>query len=198
MNLEDVEALFARLDPKIWLLTAQHGPRNGLIATCVMPASISAPRILVCLSKLHYTTELVRASGAFGLHLLAEEQLSWVWRLGLETGRERPKLVGLPSRQGQTGSPILADVAGWVECRVETEMDVGDRFIILGEVVDGATDPAREPLTMEKVIQNSPPDKLEQLREARQRDAASDAAAIMAWRENKAAKQQARVPKARG
>src|SRR5262245_34991414 len=112
MDPAAVSAVFAQVDPAVWLITARAGERQGgLIATFVSQASIvpEAPRVVVGMARHHHTWELVEASGAFALHLLGEEQLDWVWRFGLQSGRHQDKLAGLAAHSGITGSPLLAD-----------------------------------------------------------------------------------------
>src|SRR5438552_135293 len=106
MDATAASTLFAWLDQEVWLVTAQAADRrSGLIATFVNQASIvpDLPRVLVALSKQHFTWELVEASGAFALHLLAEEQIELVWRFGLESGRDTDKLAGLSVTTAVTG-----------------------------------------------------------------------------------------------
>ena len=46
------------------------------------------------------------------------------------------KFRGLGWSSGATGSPILADVLAWVDCRVHTSLDLGDHTLFVGQVVD--------------------------------------------------------------
>jgi flavin reductase (DIM6/NTAB) family NADH-FMN oxidoreductase RutF len=169
----------------LWLLTAASGgQRGGLIATFVSQASIvpDLPRVLVGLAKQHHTWGLVEASGAFALHLLGEEHLSRVWRFGLQSGRDVDKLDGPRVTIGATGSPILTDTLGWLECRVESRMDTGDRTVYLAEVVRGETTREGLPLTVQRLIQIASPERLRELKEQMARDIGIDGAAIRAWR----------------
>ena len=123
------EAVFALLDRELWLVTAAAGGRRGgLIATFVSQASLPAglPRVLVGLARQHHTWGLVEASKAFALHLLTEEHLDWVWRFGLRSGRDGDKLDGLAVRAGTSGSPLLTDAPGWLDCRVEARLETGE------------------------------------------------------------------------
>jgi flavin reductase (DIM6/NTAB) family NADH-FMN oxidoreductase RutF len=178
-------SLFARTDRELWLLTAAAGDRRGgLIATFVSQSSIvpDLPRVVVGLAKQHHTWGLVESSGAFALHLLGEEQIELVWRFGLRSGRDLDKLEGLPATAGTTGSPILSDPLGWLDCRVEARMDSGDRTVYLAEVVRGELTRDAPPLTARRLIELAPPERLRQLKEQMTRDIAIDASAIRAWR----------------
>lgn len=177
--------IFAQLDREIWLVTARDGARRGgLIATFVNQASIvpELPRVVVGIAKHHHTWELIEASGAFALHLLGEDQLDLVWRLGLGSGRDHDKLAGLAVRAGTTGSPLLSDVLAWLDCRVEAKLDTGDRTLYLAEVVQAECVRTQQPLTTRRLVGRVPPEHLTRLQDALAHDSALDAAAIIAWR----------------
>jgi flavin reductase (DIM6/NTAB) family NADH-FMN oxidoreductase RutF len=181
-----VAELFRRLDREIWLLTAAHGDRRGgLIATFVSQASIAAelPRVLVGIARTHHTWSLVDGSSAFALHLLGEQHLDWVWRFGLQSGRETDKFAGLPLESQATGSPILPGVLGWLDCRVEARLETGDRTLFLGEVVAGRQLTAVPPLTLQRLLQLASVEQLLSLKQQLEQDAGKDAEAIRSWRQ---------------
>lgn len=185
MDATAASTLFAWLDREVWLVTAQaEGCRGGLIATFVNPASIvpDLPRMLVGLSRQHHTWEVVERSNAFALHLLGEQHLDWVWRFGLESGRGRDKLHELNVSQASTGSPILEDAIGWLDCRVENRMNSGDRTIYLAEVVQSGITHFAPPLTMRRLMQLATPARLAELKRQLHRDSELDAEVIRQWR----------------
>ena len=186
MNAAAILKLFRQVDREVWLVTAQTGGRRGgLMATCVSQASIvpDLPRVLVGLSRQHFTWELVEASNAFALHLLGDEQVDWVWRFGVQSGRDHDKFSGLNVQQSATGNPILTEALGWLDCRVEAKLDSGDRTVYLAEVLDGSLKGSHTPLTVKRLSQLAPQDKLQQMDDSRDRDAALDAPLIRAWRQ---------------
>jgi flavin reductase (DIM6/NTAB) family NADH-FMN oxidoreductase RutF len=185
MDYAEISALFADLDRELWLATAAAGAhRGGLIATFVSQASIvpELPRVLVGIARQHYTWQLIEQTGTFALHLLGDEHLPWVWRFGLQSGRHGDKLDGIATREGKTGSPLLPGALAWLEARVEGRLDTGDRTIFLGEVLDGQWQRQARPLTLQRLLQLAPSEKLQEMKEQMTRDRAVDAAAIRAWR----------------
>lgn len=184
-DLTAVSTLFAWLDREIWLVTAQAGSRRGgLIATFVSQASIvpDLPRMLVGLARQHHTWELVEQSNAFALHLLGEQHLDWIWRFGLQSGRDQDKLHDLRVRQASTGSPVLEEAIGWLDCRVEARLDTGDRTLYLVEVVQGGVTHFAPPLTAKRLVQLASPAQLAELKRQLHHDSAIDAEAIQHWR----------------
>jgi flavin reductase (DIM6/NTAB) family NADH-FMN oxidoreductase RutF len=183
---EQAANIFAHLDRELWVVTTQAAGRSGgLIATFVSNASIVAelPRVLVGLAKQHHSWKLVEASKAFALHLLREDQLDMVWRFGAQSGHQVDKLQDLRTTTAVTGSPILSEALAWLDCRVETRLDSGDRTIYLAEIAAAEAPAALRPLTMQRLLQTAPADKLRILRQQFEHDAAVDAAAIRAWRQ---------------
>lgn len=191
MSVEEAQAVFRQPDPAVWLVTSRAGSRRGgLVATFVSQASIvpALPRVLIGLSARHHTRELVEEGGVFALHLLGEEHVPWVWKFGLESGRDVDKLEGLPAKDGATGCPILEGVPGWLDCRVETRLETGGHTVYLGEVVDASVAEAdRRPLTIHRLLELAPTDKVDRLRGLIERDSAREAEAIEAWRQSRRA-----------
>src|SRR5687768_4588975 len=151
MDHAAAEALFAQTDRELWLVTARAGSRRGgLIATFVCQASLppELPRVLIAIARQHYTWQLIEESGAFALHLIGEQHLDYVWRFGLASGRDIEKLAGLTVLEGATGSPLLQDSLGWIDCRVEARFDTGDRTAYLAEIVQARLLDEARPLSL--------------------------------------------------
>ncbi len=86
---------------------------------------------------------------------------------------------------GATGSPLLTEARSWLDCRVEAKLNTGDRTIYLAEVIDAYYSKGARFLTVQRLLQLAPADKLRLLDELHDRDAVRDAEAIRAWRKEK-------------
>jgi flavin reductase (DIM6/NTAB) family NADH-FMN oxidoreductase RutF len=190
MGLSDeISALEQCLDPVLWVVTAGDGRSNGvLVATFVNTASIvkELPRVVVAIAKHHRTWELIEAGNAFALHLLREQHADWATRFGIESGRAVDKLAGIEYRAGGSGSPILVDAAGWLDCRVEDRLDTGDRTLYLAEVIEARAPRPGLVLTFKAWLSRLTAEQRATLRERLAADASVDAAAIRAWRSGRA------------
>ena len=183
--MSDIAEILRLPDRELWLVTSGTLEQPaGLIATFVNNASIvpELPRMIVGIAKQHHTWQRIEASGVFALHLLDESHLDWVWRFGVQTGHAIDKFAGVETTASVSGCPRLAGAVAWLDCRVETSMDTGDRTIYLAEVLDGQREKSTPLLTLKRLLQLAPPDRLRALRDGMTRDAAIDAAAIQAWR----------------
>jgi flavin reductase (DIM6/NTAB) family NADH-FMN oxidoreductase RutF len=187
MSVDPFTEVLNKMDRELWLITASDGDRrSGLIATFVSTASLvpTLPRMMIGLAKHHYTQDLVQASNALCMHLIDESHIDWVWRFGIPSGRHVDKFHGLRTFVGVSGSPIVEGALGWLDCRVEAQMDSGDRTIFLAEVVEASVQRTLTPLTFKRLLELSPAEKLDQLKRDMDRDIEVDRAAILDWRKH--------------
>jgi flavin reductase (DIM6/NTAB) family NADH-FMN oxidoreductase RutF len=185
MDIGQLATVWTMMNRELWLVTSQaHGQRGGLIATFVSQASIvpTHPRVLVGLAKHHHTWGLVMTSKVFTLHLLGEDQVKWVWQFGLRSGKDEDKFAGVDIGTSSVGCPLFKEAIAWLDCRVEATMATGDRTIFLAAVVDGGINRSGPALTMQRLINLAPKEKLAELREKQILDAGLDAQAIDEWR----------------
>jgi flavin reductase (DIM6/NTAB) family NADH-FMN oxidoreductase RutF len=179
--------IFERLDRELWLITARDGAqRSGLIATYMSKVSLvpTLPRVTVAIAKHHFTHELIEASGAFCMHLVGEDQIDWVWRFGIPSGRDIDKLGGLASSAGASGAPILTDAPAWLDCHVEARLDTGDRTVYLAEVLDARLELDAKPLTFNRLLELAPAARLQEMKQSMERDIELDRSSILDWRQH--------------
>src|SRR5439155_411404 len=124
------------------------------------------------------------ASRTFAMHLLSEENLELVWRFGVESGRTSDKFAGLQTETAPSGNLILPQTVGWLDCRVETSLDAGDRTLYVAEVVEGKVNNFAPPLTSRRLMELAPASRLTQMQRQRHHDSHLDTEAIRAWREH--------------
>jgi flavin reductase (DIM6/NTAB) family NADH-FMN oxidoreductase RutF len=188
MDITAASSLLAWMNRELWLVTAQAGEKQGgLIATFVGQASLvaEAPRVTLALSHLHHTRDLVEASGCFALHLLSEDNLELVWRFGLVSGRDHDKFAGLETTKGPSGSPLLSSTAGWLDCRVEAQLDLGGRTLYVAEVLEGKVTSFAAPLTSQRLMELSPASRLAEMQRQRHLDSSREADALRLWRKQR-------------
>jgi flavin reductase (DIM6/NTAB) family NADH-FMN oxidoreductase RutF len=149
MEYSRIAPMMGQLWSPIAAVTSRWGQVvNAQIAVAVGAASIvpSMPRVIVQIYKTNYSHELIYGSKAFALSFLRVDQLQHIKDFGLVSGRDVDKLAGVPYSLKASGSPVLEDCWGYLDCRVVNAMDGGDMTCFLGEVLDGDTLSEGEPL----------------------------------------------------
>jgi len=149
MEYADVAPIMGRLWSPLAAVTSHwQGRDNVQIAVAIAAASIvpERPRVVVQLYKTNLSHDMVLSSGAFALNFLRPDQLDLIGDFGLVSGRERDKLAGVGTKAGSSGSYLLTDCFGYLDCRVINAMDGGDMTCFLADVLDGKTLAQGDPL----------------------------------------------------
>jgi flavin reductase (DIM6/NTAB) family NADH-FMN oxidoreductase RutF len=137
MGPEAIYQLLRNLtSPVVAITSIRDSKRNGLITDSALRASIvpTMPRVIIFIHKFNFSHDLIFDTGRFVLHLLREDQMEVVHRLGFVSGRTRDKLAELPHHLGELGVPVLDDCFAHFECEVVNAMDAGSSTCFLGDV----------------------------------------------------------------
>jgi flavin reductase (DIM6/NTAB) family NADH-FMN oxidoreductase RutF len=136
----------------LFLLTAAHdGQDNWQFVQRGLGITAGPPTIvLVVLSPSNRTTELVEASGEFGLAVCSPRQAELVVKsrgMSGHTVDDKFAAVGLERIPAtRIKAPLIAGAFATMECRVQASYPAGDRMMYVGEVLALHHDPTTEPL----------------------------------------------------
>jgi 3-hydroxy-9,10-secoandrosta-1,3,5(10)-triene-9,17-dione monooxygenase reductase component len=98
--------------------------------------SVSLEPLLVSFYAAHTSTTWaqMKNSDSFAVNILSESQhdlISTFSKKGID------RFANLDwSHSPITGSPLLPNTSGWIDCRVTQVHDIGDHYLVVGEVLD--------------------------------------------------------------
>jgi flavin reductase (DIM6/NTAB) family NADH-FMN oxidoreductase RutF len=146
-DAQQLKDTLASFPTGVTVVTAVHdGQIHGMTANAFCSVSLDPPMVLVCVEKSARMHDFVALSGAFAVNILSSEQE----HLARHFSRRSRPILGefsyAPHVPGATGSPILARVAGYLECRLRGAHDAGDHTIYVGEVLESQAFLDRQPL----------------------------------------------------
>lgn len=118
------------------------GRAHGITVSSVASLSLDPPLFLVCLAHDSRTHAALRASGHFGVHVLAREQAALARAFA---SRAVDKFARVDHEISPAGCPLLTAALASCECRVESIFPGGDHAIVVGEVLRTRSRPG-EPL----------------------------------------------------
>ncbi len=116
------------------VVCAEHEGRRGGLAVA-WATQVSTDRVLICVGRQSTTRPLILGSGAFGLSVLAQDQVAIARVFGSRSSLRVDKFAGLGVHTAVTGSPLLDDCALALDCRVDAVFDDGTHKLIVGQVV---------------------------------------------------------------
>jgi 3-hydroxy-9,10-secoandrosta-1,3,5(10)-triene-9,17-dione monooxygenase reductase component len=107
---------------------------SGLVVGSFMSVSLVPPLVAVCPAKTSTSWPAIEASGQFCANVLAAGQEP-IARQFATSGAD--KFAGVEwTPAPATGSPLLAGVAAWIDCRIYERYEAGDHWLVLGEVLE--------------------------------------------------------------
>jgi flavin reductase (DIM6/NTAB) family NADH-FMN oxidoreductase RutF len=115
----------------------------GMTANAVCSLSLEPLLMLVCFDNQSRTLPAARASGRFGINVLAAGQEDLA-RLFASKRPESKKFAGV-AHTVHDGIPVIEGVLAWVGCRLERLVPGGDHTIGIG-AVEAAEAGAGDPL----------------------------------------------------
>lgn len=131
----------------VTVVTTLNGEQKvGVAASAFSSVSAEPPLVLVCLHRKLYTGKMIEETRAFAINILSAGQVEIGKLFGNAYPHIQDRFAGLACTNEITGCPILPNVAGWFDCRVQTTYAGGDHVIFMGEVVAAGFDETVQPL----------------------------------------------------
>lgn len=144
--INEWQSVLNRMTYGIYVLTVSREEAiNGMIASWVSQISHEPPLIVAAIHPNRYTHDLIQAAQCFALNVPGRSQS---YLLGRFKGPDPVgKFDGMNWRRGITGSPILTDTLGYLECEVIDVVVPGNHTLFIAEVVAAETFRDGTPLT---------------------------------------------------
>lgn len=142
-----VRTVFGRHATAVGALCAViDGTPVGLVATSLtVGASYDPPMVTFSARRESATWPVLRAAPRIGVSVLGQGQASACTQIaGPSTGRFR----GLGLHETADGALFIKNAMTWLDCRISTEVEVGDHHLVVLEVLAVGHDRATEPLIL--------------------------------------------------
>lgn len=140
MSNDPIKEALGRLPYGFYAITSRNGEDvNVMVANWVTQASFT-PRLMVLgLQKKSYTHGVISAGGVFAINIFNQEDQDAMTPFAKGRAKKPDKMAEAQyTAAPQTGCPVLAGAAAYVECIVLQMVDVGgDHDIVIGEVIGG-------------------------------------------------------------
>jgi flavin reductase (DIM6/NTAB) family NADH-FMN oxidoreductase RutF len=117
--------------------TQGSGRRNLMTCNWATQVAVDPKMVAVSVEATALSHALLRDGRVFSLNILPREERAIVRKFvkPLDDEGEPERLAGFALRPSDTGSPILAAAAAWLECEVRHQLDCGSHTLFVGEVM---------------------------------------------------------------
>lgn len=136
-GIDAFKAAMRRLAAGVTIVTAQHdGQRRGLTATAVCSLSAHPPSLMVCINRTAEAHDLIVASGALCVNVLAGHHQALAETFAARDGSKGESRF----RRGEwdtltTGAPYLKDALAAFDCRVARHVTTETHSAFFADVV---------------------------------------------------------------
>src|SRR5512132_434462 len=109
----------------LYVLTAAGKDAAGTV-NWVTQASFEPPLVVVGVKTDSHAHALIKDTKAFALNVLGKGQQALAFTFFKPAELKDGKISGQAFKRGSTGAPILADTPAFVECTLESTVEIGD------------------------------------------------------------------------
>jgi flavin reductase (DIM6/NTAB) family NADH-FMN oxidoreductase RutF len=138
-NLDELDARRIMTGGPLTIVTCSHrGRHNATPVAYSMVLSMRPPKIGIALHPSRYIFDMIKKANEFALNIPTRELLHHAQYLGSLSGEDFDKLelTKLPFfRSRKLNTVLLEGCAAWIECALEDTIEMGDHFLLVGEVV---------------------------------------------------------------
>jgi flavin reductase (DIM6/NTAB) family NADH-FMN oxidoreductase RutF len=128
-----------------------EGGAHAMTVNWVTQVSFEPPMIAVAVENESRSLPLVRRARSFALSILPTGTRQLAGKLGRSSANVPNKLDGVEHHPAPvTGSPVLDEATGWLDCRMVSEQPAGDHVVIVAEVVEAGMQREEKTLTLEE------------------------------------------------
>lgn len=123
----------------------EAGPA-GMTASSFSSVSLNPPLVSVCIARHLAMHMRIDKAGVFAVNILSKNSVEDGRRFAGMLPGVTDRFQGITVSTAITGSPLLANTLGWVDCKLWASHDGGDHTIFVGEVLDAGIDKTAAPL----------------------------------------------------
>ncbi|MBD3369018.1 hypothetical protein GF402_01490 [Candidatus Fermentibacteria bacterium] len=144
MSKMDTEYLEYLWPMRHYLVTCGDEQQPNIIAVgFCMPISREPPMVACAIGKQAHSTQLIRQTEEFVINVPTQDLERQVYYCGYHSGRDVDKFeqTGLtPKPARHLATPIIEECVAHLECRLEREVDTGDKVLFIATVLDAYAD----------------------------------------------------------
>jgi len=125
---------------------AFEGETHGMTVNSFTSISLNPPLLIISLQNDTRTHELVTKSRAFGLTILAADQVKVSDLFAGRMPEIEDRIATVKTETLVTGSPLIVGGLAWLDCRVLQTYDAGKTTLFIAEAIAARGTGSGEPL----------------------------------------------------
>ena len=150
MDAQAKKTILRKMPHGVYIVGVRNGTEvNAFTGTWLTQVSFTPPLVALGIKKDSHSFEMIKQSRVFSINFLKKDQKAVAEHFVKPATVVGEKLKEVRYRTGATGSPILEESLGFIECEVrEIANEKGDHAVIIGEVVEAGVHKDEPALTL--------------------------------------------------
>ena len=144
LSSQDFRRVLGHFPTGVTIITArdEEGPA-GMVVGSFTSVSLDPPLVAFLPALSSTTFPRIEQAGRFCVNVLSSDQEQVCRAFARSDG---PKFDAAGYSPSPNGSPLLDDIVAWIDCEVESVIEMGDHYLCVGRVTDLGTTTASAPL----------------------------------------------------
>ncbi len=136
MNQDAKKTLLRHIPHGLYVIgVTRDGQVNAFTGSWLTQVSFQPPRIVFAVNRKAHSFGMLKAGRVFSVNFIRTENQATIEHFFRPPQEGKTHLEGMPYTLGETGSPILDEALGYIECTVSHFIDDGaDHAVVMGEV----------------------------------------------------------------
>lgn len=138
-NKEQIGAALGKIVSGLYIVTIKDGDQKaGFLASWIAQAGFEPPMISIAFNhERKEQLNLLFGSGKLVVNIMSKENGKTMSKFFKPPEEGKSVFDDLETFTAKTGTPILKDSVGYLECEYRKELDCSDHLIVVAEVVGG-------------------------------------------------------------
>jgi flavin reductase (DIM6/NTAB) family NADH-FMN oxidoreductase RutF len=134
VSSEDMRGVLSYYPTGVAIITSvkDAGP-VGFVVGSFTSISLDPPLVGFFVTTTSSTLSVIRDVGVFCCNVLSSDHGNLSAKF---SSKSEERFTDVDWRPGLTGSPVLREAVAWLDCTLYDTHQVGDHFLVVGEVVD--------------------------------------------------------------
>jgi len=123
----------------LYVVTSHDGKKhNGIIVNTIMQLTDMPNRVGVCINKMNYSHDVIKATGIMNVNCLTESTPFDIFkRFGFASGKDTDKFSGIDFATSQNSLAVLKEnINAFISLKVSDYVDLGTHGLFICDVTD--------------------------------------------------------------
>jgi flavin reductase (DIM6/NTAB) family NADH-FMN oxidoreductase RutF len=150
MDAQAKKTILRKMPHGVYIIGVRNGAEvNAFTGTWLTQVSFAPPLVALGVKKDSHSFAMIQQGRVFSVNFLTKAQKSVAEHFVKPAAAAGEKLKDVPHRLGATGTPILTEALGFVECEVREIANAGgDHAVVIGEVIEAGVHQDAPALTL--------------------------------------------------